>query len=399
MINIQVTDAGFERDTLETILANLTDEAELIFGDDIDLSPSTQDAELLGVFAEAIDDTAQAVEDVYNGRNPDVATGQNLRSVCCINNVDVILGSFSFVNLTAVITTGAVVPAGTLVQDVDTGATYAFDVDTTGVGTSQTVSCTATEEGAVSAPGKVTQIVTPTYGLISVTNPSASTPATAEETDEQLRLRRGQSTAMPTQALVDGVRASLLTVPAVGKMKLWENSCGTYVDAKPGDLILPPHSISVVVTSGAAAAIGLAIFQRKSLGCTTAGDQLVVVSDTYGNPVDIYYRYAAPVRSYLTINYKERPGQGFGAGGGEDGVKAAVAAWVTTNQQPGADILTSHLMVPALLAVTGIDGLPAFAIEDLLIGRAADAKVSADLALAFNELATVDAADIVMVAV
>ena len=398
MINIQVTDTGFVRDNLETILGKLTDAAKLIFGDDVDLSPSTQDAELIGAFAESIDDTAQAVETVYNGRNPDVATGQNLRSTCRLNGVNVILGSFAFVNLAAVIKAGAVVPAGTLVQDEDTGATYTFDIDTTGTGSTQTVSCTATAMGTTSAAGKVTQIVTPTYGLISVTNPMASTPAAADETDEQLRLRRRQSTAMPTQAMVDSVRASLLAVSAVGKMRLWENSNGVQASAKTGDYALPPHSISAVVTSGAAADIGLAIFQRKSLGCTTAGDQLVVVNDVIGNPVEIRYRYAAPVRCYMTITYKERLGQGFGAGGGEDAVKAALAAWVLANQQPGADLLKSHLMIPALGAVPGIDTLPAFAIETLHIGRAADAQVDADLGLAFNEQATLAVTDITMVA-
>lgn len=399
MINVQITATGFIRDNLATILSKLTDEAKLIFGSDIDLSPSTQDAELLGVFAEAVDDTAQAVEDVYNGRNPDLASGQNLIATCRLNGVDIVLGSYAFVNISAVIKAGAVVPAGTLVQDEDTGATYSFDVDTTGIGTPQTVSCSATAIGTTSLAGKITKIVTPTYGLISVTNPSASSPATAQETSEQLRLRRRESTAAPTQALIDSVRAGLLAVPAVGKMRLWENDRGIQQDAKPADLALPPHSISAVVTSGAAADIGAAILVRKSLGCTTSGDQLVVVSDAYGNPHSIRYRYATTVRCYVTINYRERDGQGFGAGGGEDAVKTAVAAWVLANQAPGADLLKSHLSMPALAAVPGIDTLPAFAIEALLVGRTIGGQVDSDLLMAFNELATLASADITMVAV
>jgi hypothetical protein len=152
-----------------------------------------------------------------------------------------------------------------------------------------------------------------------------------------------------------------------------------------------------VITSGAASAIGAAIALRKSLGCSTAGDQTVVVGDSLGNPMTIKYRYAVPVRSYMTINYRERPGQGFGAGGGEDAVKAAVVAWVLVNQQPGADLLTSHLGVPALTSVIGIDGLPAFMIESLLLGRASGSQVAADLALAFNEQATLALSDITMV--
>jgi hypothetical protein len=399
MITILVTSTGFVRDNLATILSKLTAAAQIIFGADVDLSPSTQDAQLLGAFAEAIDDTAQAVEDVYNGRNPDVATGQNLVATSRLNGVNVILGSYATVNLTAVIMLGATVPAGTLVQDATNGAQYAFDIDTVGLGTPQTVSCTAVAQGTTSLAGAVTQITTPTYGLISVVNASASSPATAQETNEQLRLRRRQSTAMPTQGMVDSLRAALLAVPAVGFMKLWENDTGVQASAKPGDYALPPHSVSAVVTSGAAAAIGTAIMRRKSLGCSTAGDQTVVVGDAFGNPVTIRYRYAVPVRVYLTLTYRERAGQGFGAGGGEDAVKAAVVAWVLANQQPGADLPTSLLMLPALGAVTGIDTLPAFIIESVLLGRASGNQVAADLALAFNEQATLALGDITMVAV
>ena len=399
MINIQVTSTGFVRDNLATILANLIAEAQLIFGSDVDLSSSTQDAQLIGAFAEAIDDTAQAVEDVYNGRNPDVATGQNLIATSRLNGVNVILGSYATVNVTALVISGATVPAGTLVQDARNGAQYVFDIDTIGLGTPQTVSCTAVAQGTTSAAGAVTQIVTPTYGLQSVTNAAPSSPAAAQETSEQLRLRRRQSTAMPTQAMVDSLRSALLAVPAVGLMKLWENATGVQADAKPGDAVLPPHSISAVVTGGAAAAIGTAIMQRKSLGCGTAGDQTVVVGDALGNPVTIKYRYAAPVRVFMTINYRERPGQGFGAGGGEDAVKAAVVAWVKANQQPGADLPTSLLMPSALGAVTGIDTLPAFIVESILLGRTSGGQVAADLALAFNEQATLAFSDITMVTV
>lgn len=399
MINIQVTDTGFVRDSLDTILDNLKAAAVQIFGSDTDFSPSNPDTQLLGAFAEAINDTASAVEAVYNGRNPDVATGQNLAATCRLNNVDRVLGSLASVNLTVVITSGATVPAGTLVSDPTSGAVYAFDVDTVGTGAEQVTSATATVEGMTSEAGNVNNIVTPTYGLISVRNDDPASGATARETDEQLRYRRSQSTATPSSSLVDSLQAGLMAVPGIGAVRIWENSTGVWQNAKTDNLALPPHSVSVVAKSGAAAAIGEAIYTRKSLGCTTAGDQLVVVSDSAGNPCDIRFRYATEMPVYMRIEYSARAGQGFGAAGGEDAVKAALVEWAAANFQIGENVYLAHLYPPILAAVTGIDGRPAFTIENIAQGRSPNPTSSGDLATDFDELPTLELANIAMVAV
>jgi len=398
MINVGVTAAGFVRDSLETILTKFTDRAKLIFGSDIDLSPSTKDAQLIGVFAEAIDDIAQALENVYNGRDPDHATGQNLTATCRLNGVNKNIGSYAVVNVSALVLLNATVPAGTQVADATNGAVYAFQTEVFGTGSPVLVSCLATTMGVTSLAGDVTVIVQPTYGLVSVTNPAPSTAAAAVEGDEALRLRRNASTASPTQALVDSVRAGILAVSTIGKMRLWENDTSVQANAKPGDHALPQHSITAVVTSGSATDIGTAIFRRKSLGCSTVGDQVVQVSDSAGNAQPIRYYVATPVRLFVKLTYRERLGQGFGTGGGEDAVKAALVAWVTAYQQPGADAVISFFTPPALASVPGLDGLPSIMLEGLETGRAVDATTAADLATAFNEIVTLAADDIAMVA-
>jgi uncharacterized phage protein gp47/JayE len=398
MINVGVTAAGFVRDSLETILTKFTDRAKLIFGSDVDLSPSTKDAQFIGVFAEAVDDVAQIIENVYNGRDPDHATGQNLTATCRLNGVNKNIGSYAVVNVSALVLLNATVPAGTQVADAANGAVYAFQTEVIGTGSPVLVSCLATTMGVTSLAGDVTVIVQPTYGLVSVTNPASSTAAAPVESDEALRLRRNASTASPTQALVDSVRAGVLAIPTIGKMRLWENDTGIQANAKIGDAALPQHSITAVVVSGSATDIATAIYRRKSLGCSTVGDQVVQVSDSAGNAQPIRYYVATPVRLFVKLTYRERPGQGFGTGGGEDAVKAALAAWVATYQQPGADAVLSFLNPPALASVPGLDGLPSIMIEGFELGRAADATHAVDLATAFNEIVTLDVGDITMVA-
>lgn len=396
MIQIMITPQGFRRDTLPEILDKLKTAAQGIFGQDIELGPETQDGQLLGIFAEAIDDTCQAVEDAYNSRNPNAATGQALATVCTLNGLAKILGGYSVVDVSATVALNATVPAGTQVRDSANGAVYAFNTPVTGTGGATTVTCTALEKGTTSTAGHVTEIVNPTFGLISVTNPNASTTVAAEETDEQLRIRRAQSTMTPSVAMVDSVLAAVLAVGGIGKVRIWENTLSVQQSAKPGDNALTPNCIAVVVSAGPASDIAAAIYSKKSLGCSTMGNIATQVSDARGNPQIIRHTVATPVRVVAAVTYQERVGQGFGSAGGEASVKAALAAWILANQYPGDDVFLSFLSSCAQQAVIGIDGQPAFVIESFTIGRYGGAQAAADLELAWGEIATLAFDDITM---
>lgn len=395
VLNIGISEAGFTRDRLPEILAKLQVQARGIYGSDIDLTEATPDGQFLGILAEVIDDTGQAIEDTYNGRNPNAATGQNLTSTCTLNGVYRIVGSFSYVDVQALITVGAVVPAGTQVQDEDTGAVYAFSVAATGIGTPQTVTCVALVKGTYSAAGKVTKIVTPTYGLQTVTNASPSTVVDAEESDERLRIRRNQSTAAPTNGFIDSLLAGLLAVPGIGKLKIYENDTGAYKDIKAGDQVLRPHSVAVVVTGGSASLIGEALALRKTPGVSTVGNTDVTVNDSLGIPHVLKYEVALEEEFFVKISYRERPGAGFGGSGGEEAVKAALVAWVETNQLPSDNVYRGFLWAEAQGTVLGPDGLPAIVVEDVQLGRTELLLASTDLALAWSEIGILPAANVI----
>lgn len=396
VINISISDSGFTRDRLDVILTKLQVQTRLIYGSDVNLNPETPDGQLLGMLAEAIDDTAQAIEDTYNGRNPNAATGQNLTSTATLTGVYRIVGDYAYVDVLMTITAGAVVPAGTEVQDEDTGATYATTVAVTGTGGQTLVTCKALVKGMTSAAGKVTKIVHPTYGLTAVTNSSPSSTVDAEETDERLRIRRNLSTAAPSVGFLDSIRAGLLAVPGIGQVRLWENDTGVTVDIKTGDQALAAHAIAAVVTGGEASAIGAAIYARKPPGISTVGTSSVNVNDIVAIPHVIRYTVATPVEYALKIRYRDRPGAGFGAAGGETAVKTALKAWSDVNQPPSGDVYRFHLAAIAQQAVIGIDGLPAMVIEDIQLGRTSGSLASADLSLAWTELGSLLMGNIIM---
>ena len=386
MINIGIDESGFYRDRLDTIIENFKAAARAIYGSDIQIGTETPDGQFIGAFAEGVDDLAQAIEDTYNGRNPDAATGQNLTSTCRLNGVDRGTGEYSYVNALMSIAQGAVVPAGTQVQDEDTGAVYASEAAATGTGSPQLVTCKALVKGTISTAGKVTKIVNPTYGLTSVTNPDPSTSVSPEETDEQLRIRRNLSTASPTSGYLDSIQAGVLATPGIGKVKIWENDTGDFKDIKPGDRALSPHSVAVVVTAGSATDIGAAIYARKSPGTMSVGSSEVVVADSLGVAHTMRYTVSSAVEYALRITYRERPGAGFGSSGGEAAVKAALVAWSEAKQLPTEDVYRSWVEAVAQNAVIGLDGLPAIVITDVQLGRTSGSLASADLALDWDEV-------------
>lgn len=71
-----------------------------------------------------------------------------------------------------------------------------------GVDGTMTATATSSNSGAVAAlAGTITTINTPTRGWASVTNPAAATVGAPAETDAELRIRQGQSVALPFRRL------------------------------------------------------------------------------------------------------------------------------------------------------------------------------------------------------
>jgi len=73
-----VDSTGIHMPTYEDRLENLETAYQSIFGLDASLDPSVPDAQLLSVFAKALDDTSALVVQAFNSRNPMYASGQAL---------------------------------------------------------------------------------------------------------------------------------------------------------------------------------------------------------------------------------------------------------------------------------------------------------------------------------
>ena len=82
-----IDDTGLHVPEYADIKATLESAWRGIYGADIYLEPVSQDGQLIAVFALALLDTYQAMEQVYQGFSPSTASGETLSRVVKINGI------------------------------------------------------------------------------------------------------------------------------------------------------------------------------------------------------------------------------------------------------------------------------------------------------------------------
>lgn len=235
--------------------------------------------------------------------------------------------------------------------------------------------------------GAVTTINTPTRGWASVTNPAAATVGASAETDAELRIRQGQSVALPSLTPFEGVDGAIANVAGVTRHKLYENDTGA-TDSNG----LPPHSISAIVDGGDVTDIAQTIRGNKGQGTATYGTTSVTVPDTYGNPHVISFSRSTDVPIYGHITLKAFTGYTSQIG---VQIQQAVADYIN-GLTIGDDVLLSRIYSPANLGVVSGGNARYYDIQELLIGKSAGSVAAANIIIAYNESASCKPENIVL---
>lgn len=375
---------GFSRTRLDERIAELTAALQAIFGPSLNLDPDTIDGQTVGIYSEFIANLDQLAEDVYHSFNPNSATGAALSRLVQLNGIRRIQGAFSTATITATGTEGTLIPAGSLVKTTVGNTQFATDVDAT-IGSSGLVNInvTALSMGALVAPAAtITKIDTPIYGWQSVTNATDAIPGRSEETDEQLRIRRRKSTSTPAQAVLDSIYGTLSNIPDVRQVRVYENDSDT-VDGNG----LTGHSIKAVVDGGTDAAIGAALWSKKTVGTTTLGSTSVAVLDSQGASHTMRFARPTSVNVYITINIVQKAG--WDVTGGVQKIKDALVAFGLAEQEIGEELIQSRLYTP-------VNSIAGHSITSLFIGTSPSPAGTANIAVAYDAIARIDSSRIVV---
>nr|WP_310616924.1 baseplate J/gp47 family protein [Pantoea cypripedii] len=386
-LSATVTASGISAPDYQTILSTVTEYFQQIYGTDAYLDPDSKDGQMVSLVALAINDANNTAIQVYNSFSPSTGMADALTRNVKINGIARKAATNSTVDLTLTGTAGTTITNGSA-RDSN-NIIWNLPASVT-IGTDGSVIATATcaNSGAVAAViGSVTQINTPTRGWTSVTNASAATVGTTVESDSALRIRQGQSVAIPSLTPFDAVDGAIACVDGVTRHMLYENDTDT-VDENG----LPEHSIAAIVDGGDATVIAQTLRGKKGQGVATYGSVSVTVPDSYGNPHDINFSRSVDVPVYIAISLKVFTGYTTQVG---EQIKQAVADYINA-LKIGDDVLLSRVYSPANLGVVSGGNAKYYDIISLMIGRSGSGVASANIDIAFNESASCDTSDIVL---
>ncbi|EGL8703689.1 hypothetical protein IGU62_000122 [Escherichia coli] len=384
-LSATVTAEGISAPDYQTILDTLTSYFQQIYGSDAYLEPDSKDGQMVALVALAIHDANNTAISVYNCFSPATGYGAALTSNVKINGIARRGATNSTVDLVLTGTAGTSITNGT-VKDTNNVIWRLPASVSIGVGGTVTVTATCSNSGAVAAlAGTITTINTPTRGWASVTNPAAATVGAPAETDAELRIRQGQSVALPSITPFESVDGAIANVAGVTRHKLYENDTGT-TDSNG----LPPHSISAIVDGGDVTEIAQTIRGNKGQGTATYGTTSVTVPDTYGNPHVISFSRSTDVPIFVAITLKVFTGYTSQIG---EQIKQAVADYIN-GLTIGDDVLLSRIYSPANLGVVSGGNARYYDITDLLIGKSSDSVSASNIDIAYDASASCSTANI-----
>ena len=386
-LSATVTAEGISAPDYQTILDTLTSYFQQIYGSDAYLEPDSKDGQMVALVALAIHDANNTAISVYSCFSPATGYGAALTSNVKINGIARRGATNSTVDLVLTGTAGTSITNGT-VKDTNNVIWRLPSSVIIGIGGTLTVTATCSNSGAVAAlAGTITTINTPTRGWASVTNPAAATVGAPAETDAELRIRQGQSVALPSLTPFEGVDGAIANVAGVTRHKLYENDTGA-TDSNG----LPPHSISAIVDGGDVTDIAQTIRGNKGQGTATYGTTSVTVPDTYGNPHVISFSRSTDVPIFGHITLKAFTGYTSQIG---VQIQQAVADYIN-GLTIGDDVLLSRIYSPANLGVVSGGNARYYDIQELLIGKSAGSVAASNIIIAYNESASCKPENIVL---
>lgn len=391
----ELTPQGFVRDSEEEILQQMRQDAWDGISDRLDLSSSSPLGQLFGIFAERLSLLDEAIEAVYNARNPFAASGAALRGVCAITGTEAQTATKTLVTCEVNVDAGFDQPAGALVAHVDGDPTKRFLSKTAvanpgGSPDNFTVVFEAETAGAILVlAGTLTVIAEAVVGWNSITNATDGTTGLPDDSDVTLRTRRQDELQAQGSTTADAIRGDILRNLAsnITHCKVLVNE-GNDVDANG----LPAHSFECVVRAiaqdaAARAALAKQILESKCAGDRAFGTQSELVTDAQGKIHVIGFTFVEVVEVWVEADI-EIDDDTFPADG-DTQVETAIID-VETDYEPG-DKVVALLLRSKCLTVAGVIDVPA-----LRLGLTASPVTTANLTLTARQIADFDSSRILV---
>lgn len=381
-----LTETGFERPIQDEIAADIAADQRGTISAQLDVSESTVIGNLNNVFADQLAQAYEALEEAYNGHDPDNATDDRLVALALLTGTERRGAQQGSVTVTCTLAASKSYDVGELVVhavDDPTNRWSNRDIVETTTADDYEVVFLSENTGAdvTAAAGTLTVIASPIDGFSAATNAEDATPGRDIEDIETLRARRENELALGGSGTVDALRAEVLQLEDVIECLVEENT----TDSTVGDL--PPHSFRVVVWDGDPGQVPDDDIAQTILDCGPAG--IPAVGDESGNAVRSdgtvvtrAFQRAAVVDIYVSADIVASAGNVSAAD-----VKAAIRAAMPT--VVGGDVIYNRLS--ASVFIDGVDDFTSFTI-----GTAPSPVGTSNISITNKQIAQLDDSDIVL---
>lgn len=366
-------DKGIHIPDFETLYQWLVDQYKGIYGEDLVLTPDTQDGQWLSIMAQSFMDAINTSVLVYNSFNPGTALGDSLDKNIRINGIFRKPASYSTCDVKIIGQVGTRILNGSVKDTLDRIWYLPAEVIIPIEG-EIIVTATAEESGEWRAqPNTLTTINTPTRGWQSVTNDSSAAAGAAVESDADLRRRQKISVALPSQSVLEGMIGACAAIPGVTRYRAYEND-----NSIPDENGLPPHSNCMVIEGGDAQLIGEAIYNHKTVGSGTYGDTTVFIDDKYGNRTNI--KFQRPIIHRLKFRITLTPFAGY-ADTYKDEIKTRLTQYINS-LGIGNDVYITKLY-PPVLACNSVS-TQTFDVQSIEVGEENGSFSSSNFEIGFD---------------
>ena len=344
----------------QEIVDKLVEDMKQIFGDDIYLEADSQDYQQISIFARMIYDSYNLALLAYNNRTPKDAIGIGLDNIVALAGIQRKPATASTVVLTITGDDGTKISNGEVSDDNGNCWELPDEVIIPSNGTID-VTATSKEKGNVSAlPNTVTNINTPVYGWLSVTNKQASSAGIDVENDFELRGRFSLSVLGPSSSIFESLQESLAAIPGVTRVRGYENdtsatSTGTVPPNVPAGI--PSHTISFVVEGGNDVDVATELYMKKTPGCGTFGTTTVKLQSVTGNILAINFYRPRYTNVKVKVTIKQLDGY---TSDYVDKMQEAVSTYIT--EMSIAEALYNSVLISVALEAMNSKNYPAYTV-------------------------------------
>jgi len=284
-------------DTSET-LTNVQNEFKGLFGNDLDITPSTPQGVLITALTLERKETAALCAFVANQFNPSLNSGIYKDAICELTGIQ--RQQATYTTTYATIEGNGTVNAGAQAQ------TTAGDIFVlTSTVTLPTTSALFQAQVAGDIPcatNTLTTLLSDYPNVTSINNPSAAIIGKNTQTDAELEALRLNTLSNYAVGTLDAIASALFLVDGVQSLQGQENITNTQTTINGISML--PHSIYFCVSGGTDADVARAIYNNRSAGSAFNGNVSVPIVSTAGQTINVLFDRPTAIPIFIQITVK-----------------------------------------------------------------------------------------------